>query len=183
MITQFIFTPFVPFCSKKPRSSLKQSQQYVLTVCNFSHSGSLKRDHIEYRPSRGKGESEKEIKKRFVCQSILTHSISLAPPWKRGREKGRGQLSVNLPMKCWQNSQFSVISPRPSFSSLLTQNPLISNSGTLRPLTRISSLTPLAGQKDVTVVPLRSGGRRLRTRLHKGRLCLASGLSWAPVKG
>lgn len=162
---------------------LKQPQQYVLRICNFTHLGSLKRDHIKYRFQREERESEKEIKKRFVCQSIPTRAISLVM-WKSGGEKGRGQLSVNLPMKCWQNSQFSVIFLRPSFSSSLTQNPFISNSGALRPLTCISSPgLPLAGQRDVTVVPFRSGGRRLRSQHYKGCHCLSSRISWAPVKG
>lgn len=161
---------------------LKQPQQYVLRICNFTHLGSLKRDHIKYRFQGEERESEKEIKKRFVCQSISTRTISLVL-WKSRGEKGRGQLSVNLLMKCWQNSQFSVIFLQPSFSSLLTQNPFISNSSAPWPLTCISSLASLARQIYVTIVPSRSGGCRLRSQLYKGRLCLSSRLSWAPVKG
>lgn len=164
------------------RIQLKQPQQYALRICNFTHLGSLKRDHIKYHFQREERESEKEIKKRFVCQSIPTRTISLVL-WKSGREKGRGQLSVNLLMKCWQNSQFSVIFLRLSFSSLLTQNPFISNSVAPRPLTCISSLASLAGQKDVTVLPFRSGGCRLKSQLYKGWHCLPSRISWAPVKG
>lgn len=43
-----------------PCYQTKQAQQYTLRICNFSHLGSLKRDHIKYHFSGGKEKARKE---------------------------------------------------------------------------------------------------------------------------
>lgn len=166
-----------------PEIRLKQPQQYATRICNFTRLGSLKRDHIKYHFQRGERESEKEIKKRFVCQSIPTHSISLVQ-WKRWGKKGSGSAFCKSSDEMLTKQPIFCNFPATLFQQLTQSEPL--HFKQQHTATSDMYLVPGffgRGRKTKQLCLLRSGGRCLRSRLHKGCLCFPNRHSWAQVKG
>lgn len=148
----------------------EQAQQYTLRIWNFSHLGSLKRDHIKYHFSGREGESEKGIKEE-ICLSVNPDPLNL---FSSVEARGGGQKSGPGSVFC--KSSDEMLTKQPifcNFPAAVSQQLGHSEPPHFKQRhAATSDMHPVPerlgpGRKTVTVVPFRSGGCHLRRRPHE----------------